>query len=205
MSATTNHSDPFDCFALLGEPRRPWLEAEALKTRFLTLSATTHPDRFHSAPEAEKAAANARFQSLNAAYNCLRDPKERLQHLLTLERGMKPAEVHAILPGTADLFLEVGQLCRGVDAFLAEKDRATAPLLKAQLFQQAAVWSGRIATFQQKISAQRATAEEELRALDAAWQTGARPFDALEQLFHRLSYLTRWQQQLQERFVRLAL
>ncbi len=203
MSATADHFA--DHFALLGEPRRPWLEAEALKTRFLALSATAHPDRFHSAPAAEQAAANARFQSLNAAYNCLRDPKERLQHLLTLERGMKPAEVHAILPGTADLFLEVGQLCRGVDAFLAEKDRATAPLLKAQLFQQAAVWSGRIATFQQKISAQRATAEEELRALDAAWQTGARPFDALEQLFHRLSYLTRWQQQLQERFVRLAL
>ena len=34
-----------DCFALLGEPRCPWLDAEALKSRFLVLSAEAHPDR----------------------------------------------------------------------------------------------------------------------------------------------------------------
>ena len=198
-------SAPADHFALFDEPRRPWLDAEALKTKFLTLSSATHPDRFHNAGDAEKQAANSRFQSLNAAYNCLREPKERLQHLLTLERGAKPAEIHAIQPGTADLFLEIGQLCRGTDAFLAEKDRATSPLLKAQLFQQAAEWSGRIAALQRKIAGQRAEADGALRAIDAEWQTDVRPLDRLEQIFHHLSYLTRWQQQLQERFVRLAL
>ena len=194
-----------DHFALFDEPRRPWLDAEVLKTKFLTLSSTTHPDRFHNASDTEKQAANTRFQSLNAAYNCLREPKERLQHLLTLERGAKPAEVHAILPGTADLFLEIGQLCRSVDTFLAEKDRASSSLLKAQLFQQAADWSDRIAALQKKIGGQREEADVTLRAMDAEWQTGARSLDQLEQIFHRLSYLTRWQQQLQERFVRLAL
>ena len=38
-----------DAFALLSEPRRPWLDAEALKARFLPLSAAVHPDRVHSA------------------------------------------------------------------------------------------------------------------------------------------------------------
>jgi hypothetical protein len=38
-----------DCFALLNEPRRPWLDSEALKQRFVSLSAELHPDRTHSA------------------------------------------------------------------------------------------------------------------------------------------------------------
>ncbi len=198
-------SAPADHFALLNEPRRPWLDAVALKTKFLALSTAAHPDRFHNAGESEKQAANTRFQSLNAAYNCLREPKERLQHLLALERGAKPADVHAILSGTADLFLEIGLLCRGVDSFLAEKERATSPLVKAQLFQQAAEWSDRIVALQRKIAGQRAEADDALRMIDAEWQTGAYPLDRLDQIFHHLSYLIRWQQQLQERFVRLAL
>ncbi len=199
MSAATDH------FAFFDELRRPWLDAEALKGKFLALSAAAHPDRAHGASDAEKQKANAHFQALNAAYNCLRDSKERLQHLLTLEHGSKPAEIHAILPATADLFLEVGQFCRAVDAFLAEKERASSPLLKAQLFQQAADWSVPLGSLQKKIASQREEAEGALRALDSEWQTGARPLDPLEQIFHRLSYLTRWQQQLQERFVRLAM
>jgi TPR repeat protein len=36
-------------FALLSEPRRPWLDAEPLKQRFLARSNEVHPDRVHSA------------------------------------------------------------------------------------------------------------------------------------------------------------
>jgi hypothetical protein len=48
-----------DCFDLLGEPRRPWLDAEALKSRFLLLSAEAHPDRVHGGTDEAKAAAGA--------------------------------------------------------------------------------------------------------------------------------------------------
>ena len=41
-----------DHFATLGEPRRPWLDAEALKEKFHRLSGTVHPDRVHGADEA---------------------------------------------------------------------------------------------------------------------------------------------------------
>src|SRR3954453_19129204 len=117
-----------DYFQLLQEPRRPWLDTDVLKTRFLERSSAVHPDRDHNASEAEKQAANARYTELNSAYQALREPKERLLHLLTLETGAKPREVQAILPGAMDLFLEVAGKCREADAFLAEKNRATSPL-----------------------------------------------------------------------------
>ena len=46
-----------DDFALLDEPRRPWIDAELLKSKFLRLSTAVHPDRFHAATEDEKRAA----------------------------------------------------------------------------------------------------------------------------------------------------
>lgn len=104
-----------DAFALLDEPRQPWLEVEALKTKFLTRSAATHPDKFTD--PAEKETAQTRFADLNSAHEILRAPKRRLQHLLTLVRGHKPDEVHDILSATADLFQQVGQLLRDVDPF----------------------------------------------------------------------------------------
>src|SRR6186713_3268751 len=106
-----------DSFALLSELRRPWIDAEALKQKFLPLSSAVHPDRTHNAPEAEQQEANQRYAELNAAYNKLREPRDRLLHLLELEQGTKPSDIQRIPPGTMDLFVEVGQLCRDVDAF----------------------------------------------------------------------------------------
>ena len=69
-----------DFFELLNEPRRPWLDAEELKKKFLALSAAVHPDRVHGSNETERQGAQARYAELNLAYNRLREPKERLQH-----------------------------------------------------------------------------------------------------------------------------
>ena len=55
-----------------------------------------------------------RFVALNAAYQVLREPKDRLLHLLELELGAKPTEVQPTSPGAMELFLEVGRLCREV-------------------------------------------------------------------------------------------
>src|ERR1051326_2841375 len=104
-----------DFFALLDEPRRPWLDPELLKTRFHALTAAIHPDRVHSAGDEEKKAANLRYAELNAAYQCLREPKERLRHLLELERGERVEEVQQISTGAMDLFLEVSRLGREAD------------------------------------------------------------------------------------------
>ena len=101
-----------DYFALLNEPRRPWLEPDKFKQKFLALSAEVHPDRTHNASPAEKDAAQQRYTELNAAYRCLGDPKERLRHLLKLELGANPKDVERIPQALMNLFLEVSQLCR---------------------------------------------------------------------------------------------
>lgn len=203
-----------DSFSLLNEPRLPWLDADALKAKFHQFSAEVHPDRSHNAPEAEKAASNTRYAELNAAYNTLREPKDRLLHLLELELGGKPRDIQRIPPGTMDLFVEVGQTCRDVDAFLAGKADVTSPMLKVKFFQQSMVWTDSLQKLQQKINALRDSLVAELQQLNAVWLSApaigsaerakALPLERLEQIYRAFSYVARWSEQLQERTVQLA-
>src|ERR1700751_885514 len=124
-----------DCFALLNEPRRPWLEPQALKQKFLALSGPLHPERVHGAGETQKREAQQHYAELNAAYNRLRDPKDRLLHLLELELGARPKDVKQIPSELIPLFSEINQVCREADALLAKKSNTTSPLLKVELFE----------------------------------------------------------------------
>ena len=202
-----------DSFALLDEPRRPWLDATALKAKFLARSAEVHPDRVHSAPEAERAAAQERYTALNAAFNTLREPKDRLQHLLELESGTKPGNIQSTPTELTDLFFEVGRLCRDVDFFLLEKGRANSPLLKVKMFQRAMDWTNQINSLQQRLNAKRGELEAALQAMNETWaaapaepeaRRSALPLARLEQLYRTFSFLSRWTAQLQERVVQLA-
>lgn len=203
-----------DNFALLNEPRRPWLDPDVLKEKFLPLSASVHPDRVHNATQTEKESANKRYAELNAAYNCLREPKERLLHLLELELGEKPKDIQRIPPGTMDLFVEVGQTCRDTDAFIAEKNKITSPLLKVQMFEKGMEWTDRLNALQQKINAKRDELFAELKTLNRVWETAptpgsaerkaALPLERIEQIYRILSYVSRWTKQIQERVVQLS-
>src|SRR5438552_15269515 len=133
-----------DYFALLSQPRQPWLNEDLLKAKFLQMSAEVHPDRVHGASEKEKQNANERFSELNSAYNCLREPNTRLQHLFGLETDTKPKEVQEIPSATMDVFLEIGQLCREVDSFLSRRAEVTSPLVKVEMFERAQEWTDRL-------------------------------------------------------------
>ena len=202
-----------DCFALLDEPRRPWLDADSLKTKFLARSAAVHPDRFHNAPAAERAVAQERYTELNAAFTTLREPKDRLQHLLELESGAKPGNIQSTPTELTDLFFAVGQLCRDVDFFLLEKGRANSPLLKVKMFRRAMEWTNQLNALQTRLRAKRGEVETELQALNDAWlaapsepeaRRAALPLARLEPLYRTFSFLSRWAGQLQERVVTLA-
>ena len=113
-----------DYFALLNEPRRPWLDEELLKAKFLELSSEVHPDRIHGAPEGEKQRANQRFADLNSAYHCLREPKTRLQRQLRLVALEQLGEEGGrIAPGgEEEAQVEDPRVLGGFDARLGGRD-----------------------------------------------------------------------------------
>ncbi len=196
-----------DYFKLLNESRRPWLDTDALKQKFIAQSAKVHPDRIHSADEAEKSAKAKEFAELNAAYNCLAEPKTRLLHLIELERGAKPADIQQIPAGLADLFAEVAMTCRQVDAFLAGKNKATSPLLQVQFFERGQVWTETLQNLQYKLTKLREALADKLKSLDAQWPDTTKRAEilaSLEELYRVFSYFNRWNSQITERIVQLS-
>ena len=203
-----------DNFALLNEPRRPWLDAESLKQKFLTLSSEMHPDRAHGEGEAAREAATRRFAELNAAWQCLREPKERLGHLLELELGARPADAQDVPAAAMDLFFETGRICREADAFLAAKGKTSSPVIKAQMFGRGMELAGRLDGLLRVILRRREELLAELPGLNAAWEAApaagsagraaALPLAAVEAVCRMLSYLGRWSGQIQERVVQLS-
>jgi DnaJ-domain-containing protein 1 len=203
-----------DYFALLGQPRQPWLDPDSLKAAFHQQSALLHPDRVQAANAEEQTTATGRFAELNAAYQCLREPKARLLHLLELESGAPSANVQSVPADTMDLLMETGDVCRQTDQFLAAKGRTTSPLLQAQMFEQALEWTARLQALQERIQLRRDQLLAELRAMNAAWNSAppppsplraaALPLRRLEEMGRTLSYIARCEGQIQERLAQLS-
>jgi hypothetical protein len=198
-----------DNFALLNELCRPWLDADLLKQKFLAQSANLHPDKIHSAGDADKNIASKKFAELNAAFNCLVEPKRRLLHLLELELGAKPKDIQTIPSALADLFAEVSMVCRSADNFLAEKSKITSPLLQVQLFERGQGWVEKLNVLQRKLNELREKLTEELKSLDAQWvsaDSASRKeiLPRLEELYRLFGYFNRWNGQIQERVVQLS-
>jgi len=191
-----------DYFALLGEPRQPWLDEEALKAKFFALSTSVHPDRVHALPESEKKTAHERYTRVNAAYHCLCEPKERLRHLLELHVGRKPEPVQEVPTELVELFFEIGQAARVADQFLKRKASATSPLLLVGLFEEGQTISERLAGLRDNLTARQNQLTGELQSLNDNWRQSV---ERLEEIQQTLSYLHRWSAQLQERIVQLAL
>lgn len=185
-----------------------------MKARFLELSARLHPDRHHGADAAVRGESGERYAAVNTAYQALREPRTRLLHLLELEVGSKPRDIQRIPAGTMDLFVEVGQLCRDVDGFLAERVRATSPMLKVKLFRQGLEWVEKLKATQAKVAAKEGALSEALREMNRDWETApapgspdrvaALPLGRLEEVYRVMSYAGRWTGQIQERLVQLA-
>ncbi len=197
-----------DYFELLKERRRPWLDAEALKQKFLSLSAEVHPDRVHQAAHEEQRAAQARYTELNAAYQCLREPRQRLRHLLELERRSKLDELQQVPQDLMDVFFKVSQLCRQADAFLLEKAQAASPMLKVQIFERGLEWTEKLMSMQREISIRLGQLTADIKTIDTQWSEQPQLHQSLlsrvEELARLLGFYERWNSQLQERIVRIS-
>jgi hypothetical protein len=196
-------------FILFDETPRPYLDAEALKTKFLKLSAPIHPDRVHHLSEDKKKEANKQFSELNAAYLLLREHRDRMNLLFELVAGSKPKVVQQIPEDMADLFMEVGKVCQEADSYLTSRDTAeTSPLLKAMSSRKKSESLSRLQEVQSKVDMKTAGHLDLLKKLDAEWiatQDHAEQLGNLERLARLFSYTGRWSQQINERMVQLKI
>ena len=71
-----------DAFALLGIAPAFDVDVAALEKAFFERSKELHPDRFASAPAAERVVALSRSRALNDAYQILKKPVARAEYLL---------------------------------------------------------------------------------------------------------------------------
>jgi molecular chaperone HscB len=81
-----------DHFHRLGLPRRFALDAAELERAYLARSRAVHPDFHLTGPSADLNASLELSAAVNEAYNTLRDPFTRAEHLLALAGGPSAAE-----------------------------------------------------------------------------------------------------------------
>lgn len=104
-----------DFYAVLGLTRNA--TPKQIRSRFLELVRTRHPDRFQGE---KKAAAEEEFQAITQAFNILSDPERRRQHdqeLARPEAGSRKADEKQVLR----VYLQ-----RGVKAYRAKDYRQAA-------------------------------------------------------------------------------
>ncbi|CAN5613054.1 hypothetical protein BH20VER1_BH20VER1_30120 [soil metagenome] len=187
-----------DCFALLGQTRRPWLDPDALKQAFHARSLQSHPDAQpgNTAPE---------FAQLNEAHQVLQDPKRRLHHLLTLE-GFAPQPGAAPIPPEIEvLFSTVAALTQEVERLLAKTAAAMNPLSRSLLKAETLQVQNRLTEALAQLQRLHEEANARLQDLTAAWE----PRDPavvgeLQRLYLLFSYVTRWRAELREKQLQLA-
>ena len=201
-----------DHFARFTIPRRPWLDVEKLKQRFHELSTEVHPDQSKNDIVKSKAALEQEFAEVNAAYQSLSNTKTRVRHLIELELGQAPENVQSIPAEMTDWFMEIGSICRKVDAFLTKKEQQDSPMLQAALMGDGIALNDEVAEMHQKLQTELAKIDDSLKALNSDWErldgvidgrAPMLPLAKLDALGQRLSFWVKWSAQLGERSSRL--
>jgi len=192
-----------DYFALLQQPRKPWLDAEELKQRYQQLTLASHPDRHTT--NADSNDSETDFIAISEAYRVLSNPKLRLQHLLSLE-GHLPIAEESAPRDLMELFCQTGTLVQEIDRLL-EKLRGTNNALTASLLRSDILDKQKRAKHVlDKLKALHNDALQELHVLDETWINEPQAVvTQLNELYRRLAYLTRWTDQLEERRFQLSI
>lgn len=181
-----------DCFALLNESRRPWLDPDALKEKFHALTAAHHPD--------VAGGSGVDFTALNTAYQTLRDPKTRLRHLLELEFPEKlTAQQQQVPDDILSLFSLMGKHRQTIDGFLAKQAKAKTPLERALLASE----KNACCKSAKKTLAMLAQKQEgilmQLQFIDTVWADDkANSANALLDIYQGISYVGKWIDQARE-------
>ena len=193
-----------DYFALLDQPRRPWLDPDELKNTYYRKTLLAHPDAQTTRPRAPE--TDTTFTSLNEAYQVLQNPRRRLHHLLSLE-GAAPSSTDETIPQHLhDLFPAVGVLTQRANSLL-EKIRTTSNRLSRSLLKPQILEVQKEAKeVREKIQNLSDASLAELRQINTVWATNPEAqIKGLSNLYVRFAYLTRWSTQLDEITFQLSL
>jgi DNA repair ATPase RecN len=174
-----------DYFALLQQPRKPWLDAEQLKQKYHQLAREKHPEP----------------AMLNEAYRVLADPKLRLHHLLSLEGAPASTAGQPVPDQFANFFIEIGALVTDVDRVIGETTAANSALSKSLLKTSILEQQRRVHDVLTRVRDLHDKALNDLRAIDNPQQN----LPQIENAYHQLAYLTRWKDLLEERNFRLSI
>ena len=155
-------------FAILGVPEKYDLDAEELERRYRERSRVMHPDRFATAPPADRVRALSQATALNDAYKTLRSPVARAVHLLEL-RG---APIGDKEPIGQDFLMEILELREELAAARAGGDDA------------------RVRAMEESMRARHRGAMERIAELSALFDRGE--LAAIKQRLIALRYLDRY-------------
>jgi curved DNA-binding protein CbpA len=186
-----------DFFALLNQPRRPWLDLDRLKQEYQRLTFEQHPDRTDGVSERRD------FAEITEAYRVLSSPKLRLQHLLSLQgEGTQTSE----LPGEmADIFMEIATLVNDTDRSLQRRHAASSALAKSMLRSELTVLQHRLDAALLKLNQRHADLVADLNQIDQQWaHDRAAVSPELAKLSQRFGFLDRWIAQLREKQFQLS-
>jgi curved DNA-binding protein CbpA len=181
-----------DYFALLEQPRVPWLEPAALKEIFHRKTLEQHPDTSVSS-------SSDAFAELNEAYQVLQDPKRRLQHLLELQ-GSPPARTAESVPGELqELFLRIGEWNQQAKLLLGRMSGQASALERSLLKSRLLEVQQAIENLRCEIRDLTETANRELKRIEP------NQLDLVAGFHSRFAYLGRWTEQLDELAFQLSL
>lgn len=182
-----------DHFALLDQPRAPWLDPEKLKQVYHQKTLRAHPD---TAPLGE---AENSFAQLNEAYQVLQDPKRRLHHLLELEGHPPSSAEQTVPPELHALFPAIGALTQRANLLLEKTGSASNALSRSLLKPQILEVRKETKELRERIRVISDSSLAQLRLVDSRWQNNpAEEIAALSNLYLTFAYLTRWSAQLDE-------
>jgi len=179
-----------DSFALLHQPRRPWLDEGELRETFHRLVVQEHPDVAGGDGEA--------FTRLNAAFATLSNPLQRVRHLLELVAPVEPAvETVSIPDDLGELFPRIASAREALLKLATRRGAASTAVARALFAREEAALRADADATRAVLAGMIAAALEDVRAVDAVW-----PFPtalaSLRELHGRLLFLSRWDELLRE-------
>lgn len=189
-----------DYFTMLAVEKRPVVDLQRLKENFLKISEIVHPDKYYNTSKEVKDLAMSCSSLLNKAYSTLKDPKERIKYLISIEMDKEAPVSSRASAATMEFFIEASDICNEADAFLKRGDLGEPEKRDLQ---------DRLQEFKRDFQHRWGGVLREIEAVDMEWIATA-PEDRkpllrrLMSLSHELSYLSKLQSLLDEMIVALS-